>query len=341
MKIITIVDSFISNQKIESATLNTISSLKGINCDILFSTTNKVPESIQSKVDYLLYDSRNQLFKSDDYQYFHPWKFWIRCSPDVVSHNFYHSKQRHGLAVMVNLFNSLVYAKNLGYTHFQKILYDIELNSDCLNWLKEIPNVCKSESKKGLIYYNEGGISSDVNGTYMFCEIDHFLSRVPIITCEDDYKRHMINSFGFPKFLIYEKFLYHFLLEGGNNEVLIKNHRDFKNDFKDLKEAEQISALNFDEKYQGCPTRITKIKGTDEYVVLTHNFTHNPTQRRIIVNSSDSTKHEIFHNLPNYSSWSYSNIDFDFESIEVYDGDEFLYKELFLPGEIKNYIEYK
>lgn len=340
MKTITIVDSFISNQEIESATLNTISSLKEINCDVLLVTTNKAPESVQSKVDYLLYDSRNQLFKSDDYQYFHPWNFWITCG-DFVSHNFYYSKQRHGLAVMINLFNSLVYAKNLGYTHFQKILYDIKLSSDCLNWLKEIPNVCESELKKGLIYYNDQGDTSDVNGTYIFCEIDHFLSRVPIITCEDDYRRHMIESFGFPKFLIYEKFLYHFLLEGGNSEVLIKNQQDFENDFKGLEENGQMSILNFDEKYQGCPTRITKIHGTGKYVIFTHNFSKNEIQRRIVVNSSDSTKNEYFQNLPCYSSWSYFNINYDFESIEVYNGDELLYKELFSPDEIKNYIEFK
>lgn len=340
MKTITIVDSFISNQEIESATIDTISSLKEINCDVLLVTTNKIPESVQSKVDYLLYDSRNQLFESDDYKYFHPWNFWIDCG-NFISHNFYYSKQRHGLAVMINLFNSLVYAKNLGYTHFQKILYDIKLTDNCLRWLKEIPGFCSSEQKKGLIYYNDQGDTSDVNGTYIFCEIDHFLSRVPIITCEDDYKKLMINLFGFPKFLIYEKFLYHFLLEGGNTDVLIRNQKNFKSDFSGIQENGQMSILNFDEKYHGCPTRITRVHGTDNYVVFTHNFSKSKVDRRIVVNSPDSIKHQYFQHLPGYRCWSYFGIDYNFESIEVYDGDILLYKEFLVPNEIKNYIKFK
>lgn len=338
MKVVTILDSFISNLVIEENTINMIDKLKSINSDILLVSAGKVSEKVQSKVDYMLYDSRNQLFEKKDYQYFHPWNFWIGCD-GFTSYNFYYSKQRHGLAVMVNLFNALAYAKSIGYTHFQKILYDMDINQDCMNWLNKIPNVCSENNKKGLVYYNlDQGDNPDMNGSYMFCEIDYFLSKIPKIGCEDDYRKNIMDSFGYLKFLIFEKFLYHFFTKNGDSELIIRNTNDYKNDFPGIQEGGQISSLNFNSEYEGAPTRITKVEGSDNLIVFTHNFT-NEFKNRKIVAIKGSNRYEFYQNLSAFGGWSYNPVDKDIDRIEVYESDRFLYTEE-NNSDVRNYIKY-
>lgn len=340
MKVVTILDSFISNSVIENNTINMIDKLKNINCDILLVSAGKVSEKVQSKVDYMLYDSRNQLFEKTDYQYFHPWNFWIGCG-EFTSYNFYYSKQRHGLAVMVNLFNSLAYAKSLGYTHFQKILYDMDINQECMDWLKKIPGVCIENNKRGLVYYNlDQGDNPDMNGSYMFCEIDYFLDKIPKIECEEDYRRNITESFGYLKFLIFEKFLYHFFTKNGDNDLLIKNSDDYKNDFPGILEGGQISSLNFNSEYEGAPTRITKVEGSDNLIVFTHNFTSDPKNRVIVVIKDNEKRYQFTQNLAPFSGWSYNSIDNNIDRIEVYESDRFLYTEE-NNSDVRNYIKYK
>jgi hypothetical protein len=338
MKVITILDSFISNSVIEDNTINMIDKLKSINSDILLVSANKVSEKVQSKVDYMLYDSRNQLFEKTDYQYFHPWNFWIGCG-SFTSYNFYYAKQRHGLAVMVNLFNALSYAKSLGYTHFQKILYDMDINQECMNWLENVPQVCSITNKKGLVYYNlNQGDNPDMNGSYMFCEIDYFLSKIPKIGSEEDYRRNIVSSFGYLKFLIFEKFLYHFFTKNGDSELLIRNSDDYKNDFPGIVEGGQISSLNFNNEYEGAPTRITKIDGSEDLIVFTHNFTNEVKNRKIISIKGDQ-RLVFYQDLSPFGGWSYNQIDKDTDRIEVYESDRFLYTEE-NNSEVKNYIKY-
>ena len=99
MKVVTVLDSFISNDVIENSTINMIDKLKSINCDILLVSAGKVSEKVQSKVDYMLYDSRNQLFK-EDYDNYKFLSYYTVNSSFKVSNVFSHP-QPHGLSVLM------------------------------------------------------------------------------------------------------------------------------------------------------------------------------------------------------------------------------------------------
>jgi hypothetical protein len=177
-----------------------------------------------------------------------------------------------------------------------------------------------------------------MNGSYMFCEIDYFLSKIPKIGCEEDYRKNITESFGYLKFLIFEKFLYHFFTKNGDGDLLIKNSNDYKNDFPGIVEGGQISSLNFNNEYEGAPTRITKIEGSDNLIVFTHNFTGESKTRVIVVIKGDE-RYQLTQNLTSFGGWSYNPIDKNIDRIEVYESDRFLYTEE-NNSEVKNYIKY-
>jgi hypothetical protein len=172
----------------------------------------------------------------------------------------------------------------------------------------------------------------------MFCEIDYFLSKIPKIGCEEDYRKNITESFGYLKFLIFEKFLYHFFTKNGDGDLLIKNSNDYKNDFPGIVEGGQISSLNFNNEYEGAPTRITKIEGSDNLIVFTHNFTGESKTRVIVVIKGDE-RYQLTQNLTSFGGWSYNPIDKNIDRIEVYESDRFLYTEE-NNSEVKNYIKY-
>ena len=77
MKSILILDAFITDESDENLLNNFIDSSKTIGDDILLMSNTKISKPTQDKVDYFFYDSRNQLFEKNDYDYTkHNWNFW-------------------------------------------------------------------------------------------------------------------------------------------------------------------------------------------------------------------------------------------------------------------------
>ena len=122
--------------------------------------------------------------------------------------------------------------------------------------------------------------------------------------------------------------------------MLIKNSDDYKNDFPGILEGGQISSLNFNSEYEGAPTRITKVEGSDNLIVFTHNFTSDPKNRVIVVIKDNEKRYQFTQNLAPFSGWSYNSIDNNIDRIEVYESDRFLYTEE-NNSDVRNYIKYK
>jgi hypothetical protein len=347
MNKVTIIDCFITSGESEEILLRTLESLK--DQDILIVTNKSVSKEIQNKVKAVLYDSRNQLFRNNDYDYTkHSWNFWIDCGYFMAYH-FYLATQIHGLSVIVNLLNSLNLAKSLGYTHFQYVQYDSNYSEESIKWILSVPEVCESLNKRGLVYYNVDSVDhlktdsgpeypTDMNLGYIFSEIDYFLSKIPKINNEEEYRDLLIKEFGYLRFLVVEKYIFHFLRKNGDSDLLIKTQIEYKEDFKGLKEALQTSPNNFPAEYQGCPTRITKIENSDQLVVFSHNFSGSKNRTVRVF------KGDVYFDQPHFiekGSWSYFAIDPDVDRIEIYDEDgSFLYSEENNTNEIKNYLKY-
>jgi len=347
MKKITILDCFIKDQESEKILVDTLDHLKGR--DILMVSNRSVSKEIQDRVNFFLYDYRNQLFKNKDYDYTkHGWNFWIDCGY-FMSYHFYLATQIHGLSVIINLLNSLNLAKSLGYTHFQYIQYDSNYNEETLKWMDSVPDECVSLDKKGMVYYNVDSLDhletdsgpehpTDMNLGYIFSEIEYFLSKIPKINNEEEYRDLLINEFGYLRFLVVEKYVFHFLRKNGDEDLLIKTQIEYKKDFAGLKEALQTSPNNFPIEYQGCPTRITKIENSSQLVVFSHNFSK--TKNRTVRVFKGDLNYDV-HQTIEKDNWCYFSVDPDIDKIEIYDEDgTFLYSEDKDLNEIKNYLKY-
>jgi hypothetical protein len=344
VKKITIIDCFITNQESEENLLRTIDFFESE--DILIVTNKCISKEIQSRVKSVLYDSRNQLFEKKDYDYTkHNWNFWIDCG-SFMAYHFYLATQIHGLSVIVNLLNSLSLAKSLGYTHFQYVQYDTNYNKESLEWILSVPSLCQRLGKKGLVYYNVDNLedlatpdpATDTNLGYIFSEIDYFLPRMPKINNEEEYRNLLIEEFGYLRFLVVEKYVHHFLRKNGDDELLIRTQGQYREDFRGLEDALQTSPNNFPIEYQGCPTRITKIKDSDQLVIFSHNFS-NPIDRKIRIFKGDS--HYDKYETIEKNCWSCFSVDSDIDRIEIYDGEgNFLYSENNDPNKIKNYLKH-
>jgi hypothetical protein len=170
IKTITIVDCFIHNENILSKLELCVTNLRKHNHTILLVSNTIVPEHILKSVDYYLYNSNNILFEGE-YTNSEPVTFWKNLGGLTVN-DVLNTIQKHGLPVMVNLFNSLDLAKSLGFTHFQRIEVDDLYSEDGYNYMSTIPLLCFENNKKGVFYFNEG---KDVSFHYFYSEIDYFL----------------------------------------------------------------------------------------------------------------------------------------------------------------------
>jgi glycosyltransferase involved in cell wall biosynthesis len=323
VKTITIVDCFIHNDSVLTKLKLCIHNLKKYNHTILLVSNTIVPDSILEKVDYYFYNSNNILFEGE-YQNSEPVVFWKNLDSFVV-HDVTNTIQKHGLPVMVNLFNSLDLSKSLGFTHFQRIEVDDLYSEDGYKFMSTVPLICFDNDKKGLFYFNEG---VDVSFHYFYCEIDYFLQIINRINCEEDYKNYLLNNGYGNDFINVEKYLYHNINKNDNGHLLRKNGvEDMSNDFYGTTWNTETTGSSVGLKFKGCATKIYIISGQESIMLFSYNYNNFRSERKIVINFLDGNTETYYHSLENYGHWSF-NILSNVEKILVYDNktEEFLYE---------------
>jgi glycosyltransferase involved in cell wall biosynthesis len=187
---ITIIDCFANNEAIKIKLKDAIRKIKSTGCDVMLISNTSMERDIIDMCDFYLYDKRNQLFKKE-YSNVADVDFFNSTGP-FVAHNVKPGLQRHGLSVLVNLFNALNTAKSMGYTHFQRIECDDIFGNISLSTMSNVGDACIREGKKGLFYFNESPDENNISFHYFYCEIDYFLNSVNPISNEDDYIEYLI-----------------------------------------------------------------------------------------------------------------------------------------------------
>lgn len=322
IKTITIVDCFIHNENVLSKLESCVRNLKRYNHTILLVSNTIVPKHILKNVDYYLYNSSNILFEGE-YTNSEPVIFWKNLEGFTI-HDVINTVQKHGLPVMVNLFNSLDLSKSLGFTHFQRIEVDDLYSEVGYDYIKTVPVICFDNDKKGLFYFNEG---IDVSFHYFYCEIDYFQQIISRINCEQDYKDYLLmNGFG-ADFINVEKYLYH-NINNKDTELLIRKNgtEEMSNDFYETIWNTETTNSNLSEKYKGCTTKIYNISEQKSIMVFSYNYNNFKSERKIVVNFLNGDTEVFYHVLENYGHWSFNVLE-NVEKISVYDNqtDEFLY----------------
>jgi glycosyltransferase involved in cell wall biosynthesis len=247
-KTISIIDCFVHDSKVESNLIECINRLKLNGHDVFLISNTSIRKDILEAVDYHFYDSRNQLFKKD-YPGVNDVDFWSNQGHFTV-HNLKSGLQKHGLSVLINLFNALDIAKNIGYTHFQRFETDDLYGSESMKWISNVPELVITQGKNGLFYLNESNHPKDASFHYFFCEIEHFLNVMPRISKEEDYEDYLISNQGSREFKIVEAYIYDNL---DKNSVLVREgNNQMKKDFSDTIWNTVVSASNLPTKYNGC-----------------------------------------------------------------------------------------
>jgi hypothetical protein len=331
MKTLTILDCYIHDENILNKLESFIDLLKSKDKTILLISNSLVPENIQNKIDYFFYDSNNPMFSED-------WKFYNTYTitsdmGDFTSFDTYPQLQPHGLSVMINLYRGIHIAKELGFTHFEKLEYDPIFSNESFNEIINLPNKCLSSNKKSLFFLNDRTVPEDFSFHYFFSEINFFLENTTAITCEEDYKSVIYKSRNNNIFIGVERFLYESVSHLDKNDIYLidENRRDLI--FKNVYWNSEISRNNLPKKYKNCGTRIYRIvdKNNQEinsYVnVLSHNFSNNIIERKIDCHFNDGVIYTVYHNLSGKGSFSYSSLTPNLTHIDVYENNELIYTE--------------
>lgn len=336
-KVITIIDSFVYNDTIRNKLMRSVEWMKADGHDILLVSNTTVDAEILKNVKFYLYDSRNQLFQ-EKYEDLGLVDFWKYFAEGFYIHDVVPVLQKHGLSVMINLFNALSYAKAQGYTHFQRFEADDIFGEKSREYIKSVPAICIKENKKGLFYYNEEHNPPDMSFHYFYCNIDEFLAKVPRLSNEQDYLEYLNKYHNNKKFRIVEVYVHENLKRNGDSEFLIKSGKDsMHSDFPDTSWNTETSISSFDKKYGKCTTRLYYVnyynKETNSYnrgapyIVYTHSYSSAEVTRKITVERTNGDTFEISHTTYGANGWAWHEVPSDTKSISVYEDGKFLYKE--------------
>lgn len=340
MKKITIIDCFISSDTVLEKLETMISQLKKNGEDVFLLSNTNIPPHIQKLTNYSFYDKNNRLF-TDDYEGVSLLDIWKGFEKGGI-HEFEPAFQRHGLSVVINMFITLELCKHLGYTHFQRIEVDALVGEKSWEFMKQIPQTCLKQNKKGWFYTNKYDDGMDISFHYMFCEIEYFLRTAPKISCEKDYQDYIFNKWGTKQFTPVETFIFDALRLENNNDIMTRNGMDNMNsDFEDTYWNSETSGANISPKYQGCSTRIyncIKCENETDKIILTFNYKGELVKRNIKIFYTDGSIDNIVHVVESKGYFNYTTHQKEIEKIEVYENEILLYNEL--NQNIDSYVEY-
>lgn len=333
MKPLIIVSTYIYNKETESILNTCLDDLKKTGYDILIVANSKIKSETLNKCDYYLFIS-DAIFFGDNYSNIPEIDFWFGCDKFDV-HHFMPSYQRYGLSVLRNLFTSLDLAKSFGYDSFFLFTGDNYFGDKSIEFIKKVPNLCQSQNKKCMIYFND----YDVSSVPIYSEINYFLEKIKIIKSEDEYKDFLIRHQGNLDFLDVERFLYLNLMMIDDDLVLRMDGHLIMNDFPDTKFNLVTGVYNTSKKYNGCLTglfrRLDSEHNQVEYWIFSRNLKSENVTRKIEVYFNETDLQVLEYEMEPFI-WFYHAYP-EVYKIKVYENDIFLFEEY----QTKNYITFK
>jgi len=326
MKVITIIDAFISDNNQKKLLNDFLLKVNKVD-PILLITNSILDETVTNKVDYLIYDKNNNLFKNtyDNYEYFLLWGIVDRFKLTTLRPH----TQKHGLSVLINLFRSIKFAKELGYTHFRRIEYDMFLGEKTIQDFTNTPKECYNRKAKFFIDEKEKMNSFQ----YFFSEIDFFLSNFPEIKNEDDYVNLLKKEFNNLDFITVEKLMYHFIKKLNTNEVIIKDN--LAKELSDSAWNQSSSNSHLLEQMKDCSTEL--YKQGEKNLIFTLNKQNKPLQRKVIIYYHNYNSDIFEYSVEKEGEWFLNDIKKNIAKIEIYDNNILVLEQQVT--EIRNYIE--
>jgi hypothetical protein len=340
--VLTIVDSFVHNDRVRTKLDDCLTKLKERNHDILLISNTIVDPKILKKVNFYLFDSRNQLFE-DTYDNYNKTVFWKQFG-NFILYDIVPGLQRHGLSVLINLFNAVHLAYTLGYEFFQRFEADDLMGPKSLDFIDKVPELCSDPYSLGLFYFNEriNIKERDVSFHYFYCNVNYFLDKILRIRNEKDYLNFLLTNQKNKDFMIVERYLYeNFRMRGSSKLIKKSGIDDMSKDFPDTIWNSETTPSNVESKYDGCVTKLykklVKDQPDDEMIVFSYNYIPCKKKRRIIVEHVDGTIDNLLHDFSEENQWFYSVL-LNVKKISVFDDMTFLYDEV--NQDVESYINF-
>lgn len=314
MNEIIIIDAFITNDINEKKLENFIDKIKIINLPILLISNTIINEKILNKVNYYIYDSENRLFDDifEEYEKFILWE----VLNDIRFNTLHEHKQRHALSVMVNLFNGIMFAKNIGYKNFHRIEYDTILGDNTINFIRKINEKTNGKRKKGYFFLNEKNKTQKFQ--YFYSNIDFFLKTIPLIKNQNDYLNLLIRLYNSKKFVHIERVMYD-LIKDNNDLILTFNNGEEINDSVWNITTSEVHLENFE---KNCKTRM--YKGNEGFIILSKNNIESTINRDIKFYKNNQEIKSITHSLNGRNTYKYDMIREHFDYVNIIENNELL-----------------
>ena len=313
---IILIDAFITNEINEKKLENFIDRIKITNLPILLISNTILSEKIVNKVNYYIYDSENRLFDDifEEYEKFILWE----VLNDIRFNTLHEHKQKHALSVMVNLFNGIMFAKNIGYKNFHRIENDTILGDNTINFIRKINEKTNGKRKKGYFFLNEKNKTQKFQ--YFYSNIDFFLKTIPMIKNQNDYLNLLIKQYKSKKFVHIERVMYDLIKD--NNELIITF-----NDGEEINDSiwnTETSIVHIEDKYKNC--RTTFYHGDDSNIILSKNNIKCNTKRKILLFKNGIETEVILHELNGLNEYVFNYINKDIDNIIIVENDSVIDK---------------
>ncbi len=340
-KSIIVLDCFLDNTEKEITLLQNLEQFRKLDVPILLIANKPMSIEVQKKVDYLIYDKENLLFK-DYYAYdlliFHS----IEYKQFSFRSEFWY-KQEHGLSVLCNLTKTMNFAKKLDFTKFVHFEWDYFIHDADISKIKEAITDFTENNKIAFLIKNK----KEISFYFWMLDIDYWQNKFPQILKEEDYKKYLKTLVKGNLFQKVEDLFY----------IVFKNllHTkdcleldEFKNKFvTESKLNLSVSDFNFSKPntlymYKGFTKIFKNSKITDEIALLTIN---DKTDKTIETNYSIKINNEVkyYQHFTAKDCW-FMNVIHDFDKskfpIELKINDEFQ-KTYYSLDEITNSIHCK
>lgn len=188
----------------ENVTISCIKQLKKLNKKILLSSHYPVSDNIQKLVDYYIYDNHNPIINHSYYK-----QMWKESNEYKITINFKNLNRvakNQSLTVYNNIYNSIYFAKSLGFKRIYSFTYDFIIDDRDIKTILDIGDKIDNQKKHGyLIKFKDNDI--DVIKTVFFViDIEYYLKYFENVRTEEQYNKmcKMIESENFLEHVFYK-----------------------------------------------------------------------------------------------------------------------------------------
>ena len=177
---VVIISAYPTTRSSIDLTLKSIISAKEQGFDVILTSHAKVPQELQDKATYVVYDSNNLLTYHDFYN-----RSWYQGDDYSVEINLRGEDNHiyHGPAVYTNYYDGLALAKGLGYKNAICQNFDMDITDESV-YLTLVNNL---HDKKAVYNLNHGNEGKCFRTVLFATEIDFFLSNFKAIDHDYDY----------------------------------------------------------------------------------------------------------------------------------------------------------